>query len=61
MTKLIFLNAKINEITKTDEMKSEYRDAANVRFEKIVMLTNMTVNNKEDKEKNDATDNDEEK
>ena len=47
MTKSIFLNAKIDEITKVNEMKSEYRDAANVRIEKVVTLINVIADDKE--------------
>ena len=47
MTKSIFLNIEINKIIKADEMKSEYRDAANVKIEKIVTSINVTVNDKE--------------
>ena len=35
MIKSIFLNAKINEITKADEMKNEYRDVADVKIKKL--------------------------
>ena len=49
MTKSIFLNAKIDEIIKANEMKSEYRDAADVRIEKIVISINIIV----DDEKNE--------
>ena len=54
MTKSISLNAKINKITKADEIKSECRNAADVRVKEIVTLINMIVNNKEDEWKNDA-------
>ena len=47
MTKSIFLNAKINEITKADEMKNEYQSFANVRIKEIVTSINMIVNDKE--------------
>ena len=47
MTKSIFLNAKINEIIKTDAMKSEYRDAADVKIKKIVTSINMIVKDRE--------------
>ena len=45
MTKLIFLNAKINEITKADEMKNEYRNAADVKIKEIVTSINIIVDN----------------
>ena len=44
MTKSISLNAKINEITEVNEIKNEYRDAANVKIKKIVTSINMTIN-----------------
>ena len=47
MTKLISLNAKINEIIKTDEMKNEYRSTADVKIKKIITSINMIVNDKE--------------
>ena len=47
MTKSIFLNAKMNEITKQDEMKNEYRNAVNIKIKEIVTLINMTVDDKE--------------
>ena len=50
------MNAKINEVTKVNEMKSEYRSAADVKVEKIVTLINMTVDNKEGKWENNAID-----
>ena len=49
MTKLIFLNAKIDKVTKVNEMKSEYRDVADVKIKKIVTLINITINNKRNK------------
>ena len=57
MTKLIFLNAKINEITKANEMKNEYWNAVDVRIEKIVTLINMTIDDKENEWENNAIDN----
>ena len=45
--KLIFLNAKINEITKINEIKNEYRDVADVKIKKIVTSINVTVDDKE--------------
>ena len=48
MTKSIFLNAKINEITKTDEIKNEYQNAANVKVEEIVTSINMIIDDEED-------------
>ena len=47
MTKSISLNAKINEVTNTNEMKNEYRDVANIKIEKIVTSINMIVDDKE--------------
>ena len=49
MTKSIFLNAKINEIIKADEMKSEYQDVVNVKIKEIVTSINMTADNEESK------------
>ena len=45
MTKSISLTAKIYEIIETDEMKSEYQDAADIRIKEIVMSINMIINN----------------
>ena len=45
MTKSIFLNAKIDEITEINKMKNEYRNAVNVKVKEIVTLINMTINN----------------
>ena len=47
MTKSIFLNAKINEITKADEMKNEYQNIANVRIKEIITSINTIIDNKE--------------
>ena len=47
MTKSIFLNEKINKVTKADKMKSEYRSAADVKIKKIVTSRNICVNDKE--------------
>ena len=55
MIKSIFLNAKINEIIKADEIKSEYRNATDAKVKKIVTSINMTVNNEKNKWENDAT------
>ena len=49
MTKSISLNAKINEITKTDEMKNEYRNNANVKIKEIVTSINMIVDDESNK------------
>ena len=49
MTKLISLNAKINEIIKVNEMKSGYRDVADVKIKEIVTSINIIVNDKENK------------
>ena len=49
MTKLIFLNAKINEITRAGGMKSEYRNVADVRVEEIVTSIDVTVDSKKNK------------
>ena len=46
MTKSISLNAKINKVTKINEMKSGYRDAADVK-KKIVTLINVIVDDRE--------------
>ena len=51
MTKSIFLNAKIDEITKINEMKNKYRDVADIRIKKTVTLINMIVDNKKMNEK----------
>ena len=56
MTKLIFLNAKIDEITKANEMKSEYRSVVDVKVEEIVTSINRIVNDKENERKNDTID-----
>ena len=47
MTKLISLNAKINEIIKVNEMKNEYRGAADVKIKKIVTSINILVKDEE--------------
>ena len=47
MTKSIFLNAKINEIIKTNEMKNEYRDVAYIKMKEIVTLINVIVDDEE--------------
>ena len=54
--KSISLNAKINEITKADEMKSGYRDAINIKIKEIVTSIDMIVNNEKNEWKNDAVD-----
>ena len=43
MTKSISLNAKINKVTKVNEMKNEYRDAADVKVKKIVTSINIII------------------
>ena len=45
MMKSISLNAKVDKIIKINEMKSEYRDAADVKVEEIVTSINMIINN----------------
>ena len=47
MTKLIFLNAKINKVTEVNKMKNEYRNIADVKIEKIVTSINIIVNDEE--------------
>ena len=47
MTKSISLNAKINEITKANEMKNEYRNVADVKIKEIITSINMIVNDEE--------------
>ena len=47
MTKLIFLNAKINEIIKADEMKNEYQNVADVKIKEIVTSINVIVDDRE--------------
>ena len=47
MTKSISLNAKINEITKINDMKNGYRNAADVKLEKIFTSINIIVNDGE--------------
>ena len=49
MIKWSFLNAKINEITKIDKMKSEYRGVAGVKIKEIVTSINMIVNDERNK------------
>ena len=56
MTKLIFLNAKIDEVTKANEMKNEYRDVVNVKIKKIITSIDIIVDDKEDKWENNVTD-----
>ena len=46
MTKLISLNAKIDEVTKINKMKSEYRNVTNVKIKEIITSINVIVNNK---------------
>ena len=48
MTKLIFLNAKINEITETNEMENEYQSAADVKIKEIITSINIIINDEED-------------
>ena len=52
--KLIFLNAKINEVTKINEMKSEYRNVADVRVKEIIILINVIVDDEKDEWENDV-------
>ena len=47
MTKSIFLNAKINEITEVNKMKNEYRNTADIKIKEVVTSINMTVDNEE--------------
>ena len=49
MTKSIFLNAEINEITKAYEMKNEYRNAADVKVEEVVTSINIIVDDGKNK------------
>ena len=49
MMKSISLNAKINEITKADEMKNEYRNIADVKIKEIVTLINIIIHDEKDK------------
>ena len=51
MTKLISLNAKLNKVTKADEMKNEYRDVTNVKIEKIVTSIDVIVDDRKMNEK----------
>ena len=37
---------KINEIVKADEIKNEYRNAADVKIKEIVISINIIVDNK---------------
>ena len=53
---MIFLNAKINKVTKADGMKNEYRNVADVKIKKIVTSINMTIEDKEDEWENNTTD-----
>ena len=46
MMKSIFMNVKINEVTKAYEMKSEYRNVADVKVEEIITLINIIINDK---------------
>ena len=46
MTKLFSLNAKINEVTKVNEMKNEYRNATDIKMKKIIISINIIVNDK---------------
>ena len=48
MTKLIFLNPKIDKVTKANEIKNEYRNVADVKIKKIVTSINMIGDDKED-------------
>ena len=57
MTKLISLNAKINEITEADEMKSEYQKIANVKIKEIVTSINIIVDNEKNEWESDVIDN----
>ena len=49
MTKSISLNVKINKIIRVNEMKNEYRNAADVRIKEIIISINMIVNNEKNK------------
>ena len=51
MTKLIFLNVKIDEITKVNEMKNEYRDVADVKVKEIITSINVIVDDRKINEK----------
>ena len=57
MTKLIFLNAKINEVTRADEMINWYWNVADVKIEKIVISINVITDNGENEWENDTIDN----
>ena len=47
--KSISLNAKINKIIKADEMKNEYRNAANIKTKEIITSINVIVNDEKNK------------
>ena len=47
MTKSVFLNAKINEITRVNEMKNKYRNVTDIRIEKIIISINIIVDDEE--------------
>ena len=49
MTKSMFLNAKINEVTEVNEMKNEYRNAVNIKSKKVVTSINMTADDERNK------------
>ena len=56
MTKSIFLNTKINEVTEANEIKSEYRNTVNVKIKKIVMSINVTADDEKSEWENNITD-----
>ena len=51
MIKPISLNERINEIIEINEIKSEYRNATDVRAEEIIILINVIVNDRKMSEK----------
>ena len=56
MMKSISLNAKINKITKADEMKSGYRNAADVKIKKIITSINVIVDDERNEWENNMID-----
>ena len=61
MTKLIFLNAKINKVIKADEIKSEYQNVTDVKIKKIIISINLIIDNEENEWENNIIDDNEEK
>ena len=61
ITKSIFLNAKINEVTKVNEIKSGYRNVVNIKIKEVITSINVIADNEENEWENNVTNNNWEK